>query len=531
MAAEVFLSPGGRALENWRTAFPGLACLADAGQADAVMAPSAPSRVWVDVALPGWGEAVRTLAARGATVVVLSALPEGEQAVQALEAGARGYCHACAAPGMLREVAVVVEHGGFAAAGRALDIPKSRLSRHVDALERRLGVRLLQRSTRRFVVTDLGREMYGHAQAMLAQAEAAFEVVESASAQPRGLLRVACPVAVASTMLAPVLPRFLAAHPQVRLALEVDNRRVDVLGEGFDVALRVRTVPSGEDGLVMRRFADLHEVLVASPGWLDQAGRPAHPRELQDLPTLSFIPAPERQVWHLRHVAGEEAEVALRQRRLRIAQQRAVPAHARRQRGAQHRHMRRAPGPVGQHAGERQAGPIARQAVGHRAEGLGHGPGVDDRHDRNAEERRDIRARRAAVEQAHDALDDDEIGFVRRGGQAPARIGLTAHAQVEVVHRRAARDRMDLRIEKIRPALEHPHPLSAPGEEARHRRDHGGLALSRGRRGHQDRRAGTRARLGRGAVGCWVAHRRHPRSTLRARRAPAPGRAAAGIYP
>lgn len=113
MAAEVFLSPGGRALENWRTAFPGLACLADAGQADAVMAPSAPSRVWVDVALPGWGEAVRTLAARGATVVVLSALPEGEQAVQALEAGARGYCHACAAPGMLREVAGVVEHGGL----------------------------------------------------------------------------------------------------------------------------------------------------------------------------------------------------------------------------------------------------------------------------------------------------------------------------------------------------------------------------------------------------------------------------------
>lgn len=210
--------------------------------------------------------------------------------------------------------AKVVEHGGFAAAGRALDIPKSRLSRHVDALERRLGVRLLQRSTRRFVVTDLGREMYGHAQAMLAQAEAAFEVAESARAQPRGLLRVACPVAVASTMLAPVLPRFLAAHPQVRVALEVDNRRVDVLGEGYDVALRVRTVPSGEDGLVMRRFADLHEVLVASPDWLDQAGRPAHPRDLQAQPTLSFIPAPERQVWQLRHAGGEEVEVAHRPR-------------------------------------------------------------------------------------------------------------------------------------------------------------------------------------------------------------------------
>lgn len=210
--------------------------------------------------------------------------------------------------------AKVVEHGGFAAAGRALDIPKSRLSRHVDALERRLGVRLLQRSTRRFVVTDLGRELYGHAQAMLAQAEAAFEVAESASARPRGLLRVACPVAVASTMLAPVLPRFLAAHPEVRLALEVDNRRVDVLGEGFDVALRVRSVPSGEDGLVMRRFADLHEVLVASPAWLDGAGRPAHPRDLAAHPTLSFVPAPERQVWQLRHAGGEEAEVAHRPR-------------------------------------------------------------------------------------------------------------------------------------------------------------------------------------------------------------------------
>lgn len=113
MAVEVFLSPAGRVLENWRAAFPGLACVAEAGRADAAMALSAPGRVWVDVALPDWGDAVRALAARGVTVVVLSALPGGEQAVQALEAGARGYCHACAAPGMLREVAVVVEHGGL----------------------------------------------------------------------------------------------------------------------------------------------------------------------------------------------------------------------------------------------------------------------------------------------------------------------------------------------------------------------------------------------------------------------------------
>ena len=102
--------------------------------------------------------------------------------------------------------AKVVDHGGFAAAGRALDIPKSRLSRHVDALEQRLGLRLLQRSTRRFQVTDVGREVHRHALAMLDQAEAAFKAAASASAEPRGTLRIACPVAVATGMLASGAP-------------------------------------------------------------------------------------------------------------------------------------------------------------------------------------------------------------------------------------------------------------------------------------------------------------------------------------
>lgn len=207
--------------------------------------------------------------------------------------------------------AKVVDHGGFAAAGRALGIPKSRLSRHVDALEARLGVRLLQRSTRRFVVTQVGQELHRHALAMLAQADAAFEAAAAATAQPRGTLRVACPVAVASTMLAPVLPAFLDAHPQVRVELEVGNRRVDVLAEGFDAALRVRTQPSGEDGLVMRQFAQLSELLVASPAYLERAGPPRRPADLAGHATLAFVGERERPSWRLVGPDGEVEEAAI----------------------------------------------------------------------------------------------------------------------------------------------------------------------------------------------------------------------------
>jgi DNA-binding transcriptional LysR family regulator len=204
--------------------------------------------------------------------------------------------------------AMVVQHGGFAAAGRALGAPKSRLSRHVNALEARLGVRLLQRSTRRFVVTDVGEEMYRHCLAMLAEADAALEVVEHARAEPAGTLRVACPMALANSSLAPILPEFLARHPQVRIDLEVTNRRVDVLGERFDAALRVRTRPSGEDGLVMRSFAELSELLVASPDYLARGGRLQAPQDLAAHATLSFAGS-DRQVWELQHGAKGTARV------------------------------------------------------------------------------------------------------------------------------------------------------------------------------------------------------------------------------
>jgi DNA-binding transcriptional LysR family regulator len=108
-------------------------------------------------------------------------------------------------------------------------------------------------------------------------------------------------------MLAPVLPAFLAAHPQVRLELDIGNRRVDVLAEGFDAALRVRAQPSGEDGLVMRQFAQLGELLVASPGYLATAGTPQRPSDLPGHATLAFVGERERPTWRL---AGPQGEVA-----------------------------------------------------------------------------------------------------------------------------------------------------------------------------------------------------------------------------
>jgi DNA-binding transcriptional LysR family regulator len=201
----------------------------------------------------------------------------------------------------------VVDHGGFARAARALGIPKSRLSRHVMALEAQLNVRLLNRSTRRFAVTEVGQEVYRHATAMLAEADAALEAVEFARAEPRGTIRASCPVALAQSALAPILPDFLAKYPAVRLHMHVSNRRVDVVREGLDVALRVRTQPSGEDGLVMRAYGRANQFLVASPGYLARRGAPGSPQELRERETLDYGGEPDPGPWQLVGANGESA--------------------------------------------------------------------------------------------------------------------------------------------------------------------------------------------------------------------------------
>src|SRR5690606_17602309 len=134
----------------------------------------------------------------------------------------------------------VVDHGGFAPAGRALGIPKSKLSRRIALLEERLRTRLIQRSTRRFVVTEAGQTYYGHCKAMLVEADTADEAIAMAQAEPRGIVRMTCPVALLDASIADMVAAFMVAYPSVEIHLEETNRRVDVVGEGVDVAIRVR---------------------------------------------------------------------------------------------------------------------------------------------------------------------------------------------------------------------------------------------------------------------------------------------------
>jgi DNA-binding transcriptional LysR family regulator len=210
--------------------------------------------------------------------------------------------------------AMVVEHSGFAAAERALGIPKSRLSRRISQLETDMGARLLQRSTRRFAVTDVGQSVYRHAQSMLAEASAAREVVDRLSAEPRGLVRASVPVSIAQESMPRLLPDFLAKYPKVRVQLHVSNRRVDVINEGFDVAIRVRAKLDDDGSLVMRSFGQIQELLVASPKYLDRAGRPRDPDELANHTTLSMSEDDARQRWDLHDANKEVRRVELKPR-------------------------------------------------------------------------------------------------------------------------------------------------------------------------------------------------------------------------
>src|SRR3982751_6006544 len=150
--------------------------------------------------------------------------------------------------------AEVVDRGGFAAAGRALKIPKSRLSRRVADLEGRLGVRLLQRTTRKLSLTQAGEIYHRHCVAMREQAEAADEAVERVQTEPRGTVRMTCPVTLAHSTIGPILPRFLAEHPQVRVDMLVTNRVIDLVQEGVDIALRVRATLDDSGSLVVKNL-------------------------------------------------------------------------------------------------------------------------------------------------------------------------------------------------------------------------------------------------------------------------------------
>ena len=207
--------------------------------------------------------------------------------------------------------AKVVEHQGFSAAAQVLRVPKSRLSRAIAQLEDRLGVRLLHRTTRRVTLTEAGRAYYRHCRDLLASADAADETAESLKRAPSGVLKVSAALGIADRDLSPIIPGFLAKYPAVRLNLVITNRRVDLVEEGFDVALRVR-MPGDEDPhLITRRFAIADASLVATPRFLKRHPKLKHPSDLERVPILGMANADGLVRWRLENPAGETVTLTL----------------------------------------------------------------------------------------------------------------------------------------------------------------------------------------------------------------------------
>ena len=203
----------------------------------------------------------------------------------------------------------IVDHGGISAAGRALGVPKSSLSRRLARLERRLGTQLLRRNTRSLSLTDAGARFVARCRPIVAEAEAAQRELLSGTGRPSGLVRVAASVGFGQVVLLPLLLDFLDRHPEVRLDLHLDDERVALIRDGFDLAVRMGELDDAE--LVQRRLATIRRRLVASPGYVARMGAPASPEELARHEAVLLDPRANQWVFL---VEGREHAVAVRGR-------------------------------------------------------------------------------------------------------------------------------------------------------------------------------------------------------------------------
>jgi len=208
----------------------------------------------------------------------------------------------------------VVEAEGFSAAARELGLSKSAVSKQVARLEDRMGVRLLNRTTRRLSLTEAGAAFYQGCRRVVAEAVAAQEAVGHLAERPRGRLVVSAPMSFGIRHLVPVLPDFMARHAEVTVDLQLDDRHVDLVEEGFDLALRIGGL-SGKS-LVARRLAPLCRVLVAAPGYLDSHGRPRALDDLRSHDCLLYSYQQSGSVWHF--TTGGRTREAHVEGRLRI---------------------------------------------------------------------------------------------------------------------------------------------------------------------------------------------------------------------
>jgi len=213
----------------------------------------------------------------------------------------------------LQFFAAVVGHRSFSKAARALGVPKSRVSRRVSLLEERLGVRLLERSTRSLSVTEVGQQIYEHARTAIEEADAVEDVALRMRAEPRGLVRISCPHGLRGT-ISPPLPAFLAAHPLLRVQVVMTNRRVDLVEEGIDIAIRIRERLDTDADVQVRKVGTSKRILVGAPSLVADVGRPTKPADLMRFPLLHQQEQPGPGAWTLIGPAGQPATIEFQPR-------------------------------------------------------------------------------------------------------------------------------------------------------------------------------------------------------------------------
>ena len=198
----------------------------------------------------------------------------------------------------------VVEHGSFARAAERLDQSVSAVSRHVAELEQHLDARLLNRTTRRLSLTEAGRTFHERAVQLLADLEEAEQSAGGGGATPRGTLKLTCPITYGTRVLAPLIAAFVARHAEVRIDIELSDRTVDLVDEGFDLAVRIGAIRSPL--LVARRLTSTTLVCCASPAYLARRGTPRKPDDLSRHDCLTYEFSPSRFQWHFHAGTGEE---------------------------------------------------------------------------------------------------------------------------------------------------------------------------------------------------------------------------------
>jgi DNA-binding transcriptional LysR family regulator len=198
----------------------------------------------------------------------------------------------------------VVENGGFSAAARTLGISKSAVSKRINQLEAHLGVRLLHRTTRKLSLTEAGERYFEHAAQALTAAGQAEDAVTELQGEPQGNLKISSPMSFGRLHVAPLIPKLLQRHPKLQIDLVMDDRKVDLVAGGFDVAIRAGNLPAST--LIARKLAPLRQVLCVSPDYIDRYGRPGTPAELSSHNCVLYSYSSDANEWTLIGESGPE---------------------------------------------------------------------------------------------------------------------------------------------------------------------------------------------------------------------------------